>query len=267
MNTHRRIEDYALIGDCATAALVGRDGSIDWLCLPRFDSSACFAALLGTPEHGRWLIAPTDPQPRVERRYRDGSLVLVTRFETADGTVELIDFMKPHRDLSDLVRLVRGVSGRVAMRTELILRFEYGSVVPWVERLPQGGLSAIAGPERVVLRTPVPLRGEHFKTVADFTVAAGETVPFVLSHGPSNHSLTRAIDPERALAETEAHWRRWSNRCEPAGEWTEAVKRSLIVLKALTYAPTGGIVAAPTTSLPERIASAGCATRLSRCWR
>src|SRR5579884_292193 len=253
MNTHRRIEDYALIGDCATAALVGRDGSIDWLCLPRFDSSACFAALLGTPEHGRWLIAPTDPQPRVERRYRDGSLVLVTRFETADGTVELIDFMKPHRDLSDLVRLVRGVSGRVAMRTELILRFEYGSVVPWVERLPQGGLSAIAGPERVVLRTPVPLRGEHFKTVADFTVAAGETVPFVLSHGPSNHSLTRAIDPERALAETEAHWHRWSSRCESAGEWTEAVKRSLIVLKALTYAPTGGIVAAPTTSLPERI--------------
>jgi GH15 family glucan-1,4-alpha-glucosidase len=252
MSAHQRIEDYALIGDCATAALVGRNGSIDWLCLPRFDSSACFAALLGEPEHGRWLIAPADPKPQVRRRYRDGSLVLVTTFETRDGTVELIDFMRPRRDLSDVVRLVRGLSGRVAMRCELILRFEYGSVVPWVERLP-GGLSAIAGPERVVLRTPVPLRGENFKTVAEFTVAAGETVPFVLSHGPSNHPLTRTVDPERALGETEAHWRRWSDRCEPAGEWTEAVKRSLIVLKALTYAPTGGIVAAPTTSLPEQI--------------
>jgi GH15 family glucan-1,4-alpha-glucosidase len=253
MNTHQRIEDYALIGDCATAALVGRNGSIDWLCLPRFDSSACVAALLGTPEHGRWLIAPADPEPKVKRGYRDGSLVLVTTFTTADGVVELIDFMRPRRESSDLVRLVRGVSGRVAMRSELVLRFEYGSIVPWVERLPQGGLAAIAGPERVVLRTPVPLRGEHFKTVAEFTVAAGETVPFVLSHGPSNHALTRGIDPQRALAETEAHWRRWSERCEPAGEWTEVVKRSLIVLKALTYAPTGGIVAAPTTSLPERI--------------
>ncbi|HJU18676.1 MAG TPA: glycoside hydrolase family 15 protein [Stellaceae bacterium] len=253
MDTHQRIEDYALIGDCAAAALIGRNGSIDWLCLPRFDSSACFAALLGGPEHGRWLIAPADPNPRVTRSYRDGSLVLVTRFESEGGVVELIDFMKPRRELSDLVRLVRGVSGRVEMRFELILRFEYGSVVPWVEQLPQGGLSAIAGPERVVVRTPVPLRGEHFKTVADFTVAAGETVPFVLSYGPSNHSVTRGIDPVRALDETEAFWRRWSNRCESAGQWTEAVKRSLVVLKALTYAPTGGIVAAPTTSLPEQI--------------
>ncbi|MGH7096861.1 MAG: glycoside hydrolase family 15 protein [Stellaceae bacterium] len=254
MSTSQRIEDYALIGDCAAAALIGRNGSIDWLCLPRFDSGACFAALLGGPEHGRWQIAPTDPEPQVRRHYRDGSLVLVTRFETAEGTVELIDFMRPRRELSDLVRLVRGVSGRVAMRSELILRFEYGSIVPWVERLPQGGgMNAIAGPERVVLRTPVPLRGEHFKTLADFTVAAGETVPFVLSYGPSNHTLMRGIDPERALAETEAFWRRWSNRCETAGQWTDAVKRSLVVLKALTYSPTGGIVAAPTTSLPERI--------------
>jgi GH15 family glucan-1,4-alpha-glucosidase len=253
MNAHQRIEDYALIGDCAAAALVGRNGSIDWLCLPRFDSSACFAALLGGPEHGRWQIAPADPRPQVRRCYREGSLVLATCFQTADGTVEVIDFMKPRREFSDLVRLVRGVCGRVAMRSELILRFEYGSVVPWVERLPQGGLSAIAGPERVVLRTPVPLRNEHFKTTAEFTVAAGETVPFVLSYGLSNQALAREIDPQRALAETEAFWRRWSDRCEPAGEWTDAVKRSLVVLKALTYAPTGGIVAAPTTSLPEQI--------------
>ena len=190
-----RIEDYAMIGDCGSAALIARSGSIDWLCLPRFDSAACFAALLGTPEHGRWLIEPVEPPSRSERRYLDGSLILATRFETAGGAVELIDFMRPRRRLSHLVRLVRGLRGRVAMRTEFILRFDYGSVVPWVERLPEGGISAIAGPDRVVLRTPAPLRGEDFKTLGEFAVAAGETVPFVLSYGPSHLPLPPPLPP------------------------------------------------------------------------
>jgi GH15 family glucan-1,4-alpha-glucosidase len=248
-----RIEDYALIGDCASAALVGRDGSIDWLCLPRFDSPACFAALLGQPEHGRWLIEPAAPAAQSERRYVDGSLILVTLFETPDGAVELVDFMRPRRRLSHLVRLVRGLRGRVAMRTEFILRFDYGSVVPWVERLPEGGISAIAGPDRVVLRTPAALRGEDFRTIGEFCVAADETVPFVLSYGPSHMPLPPPLDPARALRETEAFWRRWSDRCASAGPWTDAVKRSLVVLKGLTYSATGGIVAAATTSLPEQL--------------
>jgi len=253
MEARRRIEDYALIGDCGSAALVGRDGSIDWLCLPRFDSGACFAALLGEPAHGRWLIGPAAPAVRVERRYIDGSLILVTMFETAEGTVELVDFMRPRRRLPQLVRLVRGLRGRVAMCTELILRFDYGAVVPWVERLPEGGVSAIAGPERVVLRTPARLRGEDLKTVGEFTVGAGETIPFVLSYGPSHQPLPPAVNPQRALQDTETFWRRWSDRCASAGPWTDVVKRSLVVLKGLTYAPTGGIVAAPSTSLPEQL--------------
>ena len=248
-----RIEDYALIGDCTTAALVGSNGSIDWLCLPRFDSAACFAALLGTPDHGRWLIAPDEPVVRVERRYLEGSLILATRFETAQGEVELVDFMRPHHSPSHLVRLARGLDGRVAMRTEFVLRFEYGSIVPWVERLPEGGITAVAGPEMAVLRTPAPLHGEDLKTVGEFMVAAGDTVPFVLSYGPSHLPPPRPVDPERALHETETFWRRWSDRCASAGPWTDIVKRSLVVLKGLTYAPTGGIVAAPTTSLPESI--------------
>jgi GH15 family glucan-1,4-alpha-glucosidase len=248
----RQIEDYALIGDCETAALVGRDGSIDWLCWPRFDSTACFAAILGGPEQGRWFIAPTDVAPRITRRYLDGSLVLVTTFDTASGVVELVDFMPPRDGLADLVRLVRGLSGQVAMRTEFILRFDYGSVVPWIERLEDGGLCAIAGPEMAVLRTVVPLRGEEFATVGEFTVGAGEVVPFVLSYGPSQLPPPRRIDPLNALNETEAFWRTWSDRCAPAGVWIDAVKRSLIVLKGLTYAPTGGMVAAPTTSIPEQ---------------
>jgi GH15 family glucan-1,4-alpha-glucosidase len=249
----RRIEDYALVGDCETAALVGRDGSIDWLCWPRFDSGACFAALLGDPENGRWLIAPRDPAARVTRRYLNGSLVLVTTFETATGTVEMIDFMPPRDGIADLVRLVRGVSGWVDMRTEFILRFDYGSIVPWIERLEAGGgLRAIAGPEMAVLRTPVPLRGQDFTTVGEFTVSAGKAVPFVLSYGPSQSPSSREIDPVSALHETEAFWRDWSDRCAPAGDWTEDVKHSLTVLKALTFAPTGGMVAAPTTSLPEQ---------------
>ena len=177
MPEKKRIEDYALIGDCGSAALVGRDGSIDWLCLPRFDSAACFAALLGETAHGRWLIGPVEPAARIARRYLDGSLILVTEFESAEGVVELVDFMRPHRRLPQLVRLVRGRRGRIAMRTEFILRFDYGSVVPWVERLPEGGLTAIGGPERVVLRTPAPLRGEDFKTVGEFTVGAATMPP------------------------------------------------------------------------------------------
>jgi GH15 family glucan-1,4-alpha-glucosidase len=250
----RKIEDYAMIGDCATAALVGRDGSIDWLCLPRFDSDACFASLLGEPDHGRWLIAPCDPNTRSERQYRDASLVLATRFRTQEGEVELVDFMPPHHATPCLVRLVRGVHGRVTMQTELILRFAYGSAVPWVERLPEGGgLSAVAGPDLVVLRTPVPLVGADFRTVGEFTVRSGETVPFVLSYGASHRPPPRPLDAERALRDSEAFWHRWSRRCAPVGAWTDVVKRSLMTLKGLTYAPTGGIVAAPTTSLPEAI--------------
>ncbi len=248
-----RIEDYGLIGDCLSAALVGRNGSIDWLCLPRFDSGACFAALLGVPEHGRWLITPAEPITQTTRRYLDGSLILATRFETAEGAVELVDFMRPRRRLPQLVRLVRGLRGRVAMCTELILRFDYGAVVPWVERLSEGGLTAIAGPERVVLRTPAPLRGEDLKTVGEFAIEAGETIPFVLSYGPSHQPLPPPVDPDRALRDTEVFWRRWSDRCASAGPWTDVVKRSLVVLKGLTYAPTGGIAAAATTSLPEQV--------------
>ncbi|MFN2566001.1 MAG: glycoside hydrolase family 15 protein [Gemmatimonadaceae bacterium] len=248
-----RIEDYAFVGDCETAALVARDGSIDWLCWPRFDSGACFAALLGQPDHGRWWIAPADPSPRTRRGYRDGTLILETEFETADGAVTVVDFMPPRDTISDLVRLVVGKRGRVPMRTELIIRFDYGSIVPWVSRLDDGSLRAVAGPDMVVLRTDVPLRGEGLKTVGEFVVSAGETVALVLSHAPSHLPPPRAIDPAAALADTEAFWRQWSGRCTYAGEWRDAVVRSLVTLKGLTYRPTGGIVAAPTASLPERI--------------
>jgi GH15 family glucan-1,4-alpha-glucosidase len=247
-----RIEDYALIGDCQTAALVGRDGSIDWLCWPRFDSAACFAALLGTSDHGRWRIAPADPAPRVRRRYREDTLILETDFATADGEVTIIDFM-PVRDWdSDLVRMVVGRRGRVAMDLELVLRFDYGASVPWVTRTPDGkGIRAVAGPDKVVLCSPVPLEGRDFKTHGRFEVAAGETLAFVLTHCASHLDVRVNIDPHAALAETEAFWKKWSARCTVQGEWAGAVRRSLITLKALTYAPTGGIVAAPTTSLPE----------------
>ncbi|MBX6425747.1 MAG: glycoside hydrolase family 15 protein [Variibacter sp.] len=248
-----RIEDYALIGDCETAALVGRDGSIDWLCWPRFDSDACFAALLGGPEHGRWLIAPQDPQARVIRRYREGTLILETRFETRDGAVTLIDFMPLRDGEADLVRIVRGERGRVAMRTELVIRFGYGAVVPWVSRLEDGALRAIAGPDMLVLRTPAPLHGEDLKTVGAFEVAAGQEVPFILTHAASHLPPPGPIDPRAALARTEKFWFDWSSVCPSHEPWTDIVRRSLITLKALTYAPTGGIVAAPTTSLPESL--------------
>jgi GH15 family glucan-1,4-alpha-glucosidase len=248
----QRIEDYALIGDCHTAALVGRDGSIDWLCLPRFDSGACFAALLGTPDHGRWKIAPGGEVTAVRRQYRDDTLVLDTEFETADGTVAVIDFM-PARDRDpNLVRLVEGRRGRVRMRGELILRFDYGSTVPWVHRT-DCGISATAGPDTVNVTTPVPMRGENFTTVAEFEVGAGERVPFSLSYHPSHRPGTMITDSAFALQDTEAWWREWTTRCTYTGPYRDAVVRSLIALKALTYEPTGGIVAAPTTSLPERV--------------
>ena len=248
-----RIEDYALIGDCETAALVSLAGSIDWLCWPRFDSAACFAALLGGPEHGRWVIEAANQRARMTRQYRGNTLILETRIETADGVVFLIDFMPPRGRNSDIVRLVRGESGRVKMRMELVLRFDYGRTVPWVTRMDDGALRAIAGPDLVTLNTPAPTRGEDLKTVAEFDVAAGETVPFVLTHGPSNHKAPRPIDPESALEETEQYWTKWAARGKSRGEWDEAVMRSQIVLKALTYRPTGALVAAPTTSLPELI--------------
>lgn len=247
-----RIEDYGLIGDCQTAALVARDGSIDWLCLPHFDSPACFAALLGAPEHGRWQIAPPGACTGVSRRYRDGTLVLETEFETDAGAFALIDFMPLRDDVPDLVRLVEGRRGRVAVRMELIIRFDYGSIVPWVRRTPDG-LTATAGPDKLRLYTPVPLRGEDFRTTADFHVTAGQRVPFVLTWFRSHRPDTARLDPELALEETERWWRTWSDRCTYRGEWEEAVRRSLITLKALTFAPTGGIVAAPTTSLPEQV--------------
>jgi GH15 family glucan-1,4-alpha-glucosidase len=247
-----RIEDYALIGDCRAAALVGRDGSIDWLCWPRFDSPACFAALLGTTENGRWLIASKSAPVSISRRYRPGTLILETGFETDTGSATVIDFMPP-ADGADLVRIVAGRSGRVVFQTELVLRFNYGASVPWVNRLDDDAINAIAGPERLVLRTPAALYGEDLKTVGEFTVEAGQSIPFVLSYGSSFQSPPAAIDPFQAEEHTEAFWRQWNDRCPDVGPWTEAVRRSLITLKALTYAPTGGIVAAATTSLPERL--------------
>ena len=247
-----KIEDYGLIGDCETAALVGRDGSIDWMCWPAFDSEACFAALLGDEKHGRWKIAPSS-EAKITRRYRGDTLILETRFETADGAVTVIDFMPPRGNASDIVRLVRGDRGRVTMRMELILRFGFGADIPWVKRAPNGDLLAIAGPDMTVLRTPVKLRGEDMTTVADFDVSAGETIPFVLTYGRSHLEIPAPIDPERALLDTETFWGEWVSRCTYDGVHRDIVIRSLVTLKALTYAPTGGIVAAPTTSLPEKL--------------
>jgi GH15 family glucan-1,4-alpha-glucosidase len=232
--------------------LVGRDGAIDWLCWPRFDSAACFAALLGDAENGRWLIAPKDSPLRASRRYRPGTLVLETEFETETGRAAVTDFMPP-ADGANLVRIVIGRSGRLVFQTELVMRFNYGATVPWVNRLDDSAINAIAGPERLVLRTPAALYGEDLKTIGEFVVEAGQSVPFVLSYGASFQDPPPAIDCFDALAHTEAFWRQWMDRCPDVGPWTEAVKRSLITLKALTYAPTGGIVAAATTSLPERI--------------
>jgi GH15 family glucan-1,4-alpha-glucosidase len=252
-----RIEDYGLIGDCETSALVGRDGSIDWLCWPAFDSDACFAALLGTPKHGRWLIAPEGDITSTSRRYWGDTLILETRFETSDGAVELVDFMPPRGNASDVVRLVRGVRGRVKMRMQLVIRFGFGSDIPWVKKNEDGtGLLAICGQDMAVLRTPVATRGEDFTTVAEFEVGEGDIVPFVLTYGPSHLPVSVPIDPAQALRDTETFWAEWCSQCTYEGEHRDLVMRSLITLKALTYAPTGGIVAAPTTSLPEKLGGA-----------
>jgi GH15 family glucan-1,4-alpha-glucosidase len=246
------IEDYALIGDTHTAGLVSRHGSIDWLCLPRFDSPACFAALLGDRSNGRWLLAPAGPVKEVRRRYQGDTLVLETEHRTDEGVVRVVDCMPPRQWDPDVARIVEGVSGRVRMRMELTIRFDYGSIVPWVRHI-DGALHAVAGPDSVWLRTPVPVRGENWTTLADFTVAEGERVPFMLTWHASHRPAPRRIDPIRALADTEGWWGDWASGIDYQGSWQDAVIRSLLTLKALTYAPTGGIVAAPTTSLPEQL--------------
>ena len=247
-----RIEDYAMIGDCETVALVGSNGSVDWLCFPRFDSPACFAALLGTPENGHWQIAPAGDIRQVRRQYREGTLILETEFRTESGLVSLIDFMPPRTKAADVMRIVHCKEGQVPMRMKLTIRFDYGSVVPWV-RGTEEGLYATAGPDTLYLHTPVSCRGENMHTVADFVVSAGESVPFTLTWYHSHLDEPAPKDPLQSLEETEEWWSEWSGRCTYQGEYRDEVLRSLITLKGLTYAPTGGLVAAATTSLPERI--------------
>jgi GH15 family glucan-1,4-alpha-glucosidase len=249
-----RIEDYALIGDCQTAALVGRNGSIDWLCWPRFDSPACFAALLGTEQNGFWRISPKEKEFQAKRAYRPDTLILETEFETAAGAVTLIDFMPVRSSQSDLVRIVVGRRGRVTMESFGVLRFDYGASVPWITvDEARTCLRAVAGPDMAVLCAPVPLEQRERQTYARFDVAAGQTLAFVLTHSASHLAEPARVDPQKALADTERFWKAWTARCTTGGEWGGLVRRSLITLKALTYAPTGGIVAAPTTSLPEKI--------------
>ena len=248
-----RIEDYGLIGDCETAALVSKDGSIDWLCWPRFDSGACFAALLGNSKNGRWRIAPAQAKSRITRRYRPATLILETTFTTADGEVTVIDFMPLREQASHLVRLVVGTRGTVAIRTELVIRFDYGQSVPWVKRTENGDLLAISGPDMVVLRTPVEMRGEQLTSVGEFTVSAGETIPFVLMYVQSHLPAPDPVDAEDALRQTQNFWEEWTSVHKSTGPYAPFVLRSLITLKALSYLPTGGIVAAPTTSLPEQL--------------
>ena len=246
------LEHYGLIGDTETAALVGSDGSIDWLCLPRFDSGSCFAALLGTPANGRWRLAPTEPVVRVERSYRPSTLVLETVMHTASGSVRITDCMPPRQEHADVVRLVEGLSGEVPMHFELVIRFDYGWIVPWV-RSGHGGLSAVAGPDAVALHTPLELHGDRQTTVGDTVVRAGDRLPFVLTWYPSHRSPPPAFEAEQAIADTTRWWRSWSGHITYDGPWREPVVRSLITLKALTYGPTGAILAAPTTSLPEQL--------------
>ncbi|HEX7686085.1 MAG TPA: glycoside hydrolase family 15 protein, partial [Burkholderiaceae bacterium] len=259
-----RIEDYALIGNQETVALVARDGSIDWLGMPRFDSPACLCALLGSADNGRWLLRPVADDARVTRRYRDGSMVLETLFETADGAAVVIDFMARRDGVSDLVRVVRGVRGRVAMRTELVVRFDYGLLVPWVSRADDGRLHFVAGPDRLTLATPIDLRGEDFRTVGEFTLSEGEQLDFALTWSPSWRADAPKPDIPAALDQVDGQWRGWcaslargarpGSPCEAmSAEVWEAVRRSLLTLKALAHWETGGIVAAATTSLPEKI--------------
>ena len=246
------IEDYALIGDLQTAALVHRGGSIDWCCFPRFDSGACFAAILGTPDDGRWLLNPSGETLRSSRRYRHDTLILETVHDVAEGSVRVLDFMPPRGRAPDIVRIVEGLSGEVAMRSELVIRYDFGRIVPWVRRIDDSRV-AIAGPDALCFRTPADTRGENMTTVSEFTVSAGERIPFVLTWAPSHQPPPDAIDPEQALADTEDFWLSWARMCMHEGDYHEEIHQSLLVLKALTYAPTGGIVAAPTTSLPELV--------------
>src|SRR5215470_2372849 len=248
-----RIEDYALLSDLQTAALVGRSGSIDWLCVPRFDSGSCFGSLLGTHDHGRWLIAPRDGGPATERRYRERALVLESEWQTATGRVRVIDFMPPRGRTPDLVRIVEGLEGSVDMSTELVIRFDYGSIVPWVRRLDDETMIAVGGPNAVIIRTPVDLQPEGLSHRADFLVRKGDRVPFLAAGFPSHERRPTLVDPEVALTETEEYWQKWLEDCAYTGAYADAVYVSLLVLKALTYQPTGGIVAAATTSLPEHI--------------
>jgi GH15 family glucan-1,4-alpha-glucosidase len=250
-----RIEDYAVIGDLQTAALVGRDGSIDWLCLPRFDSPACFAALLDSADAGRWQLAPVAGGHAARRRYREDSLVLESEWDLPEGRVRVVDLMPVRGQAADVVRLVEGVSGRVRMRSELRLRFDYGSVVPWVKHWDgsSASMSAIAGPDAAWLRTPVPMHGENWSTWSEFEVSAGDVVPFVLTWAPSHEPAPDPVEPHSALQDTERFWSQWMAQCTYDGQWPQAVRRSLLTLKALTYAPTGGVVAAATTSLPEEL--------------
>jgi GH15 family glucan-1,4-alpha-glucosidase len=248
----RRIEDYALLGDLQTAALIDRSGSIDWCCFPRFDSGACFAALLGGPENGRWSIAPASEIRRHERRYRHDTLILESVFETAEGRIRAIDFMPPRGVAPDIVRIVEGLDGSVPVRSELVIRFDYGRIVPWVRRV-DGMRLAVAGPDALCFRTPVEVRGEDMSTVSEFTLEPGQRVPFVLTWFPSHEPPPDEVDAEQALADTEEFWLGWANSCAHEGDYHDEIHQSLLVLKALTYAPTGGTVAAPTTSLPESI--------------
>jgi GH15 family glucan-1,4-alpha-glucosidase len=247
-----RIEDYAFISDTQSGALISRHGCVDWLCLPRFDSGACFAALLGEKKNGSWSFTPADEIQKRERRYRGDTMILETDVHCAEGAIRFIDFMPPRGTNPDIVRIVEGLEGKVTIRMELTIRFDYGSIVPWV-RKRFGGLEAVAGPNALILHTPIETHGQDLKTVAEFEVAKGQRVPFVLTWFPSHESPPREVDAEHALEETENYWKDWSRRCTYEGPWRDAVMRSLVTLKGLTYAPTGGIVAAATTSLPEEI--------------
>lgn len=247
-----KIEDYAFLSDTQTGALVSREGSIDWLCFPRFDSAACFAALLGDERNGCWRFRPTAKIKSIRRRYRPETLILETEIETGSGAIRLIDFMPPRGTNPDIVRIIEGIRGRVRVEMELTIRFGYGNVVPWV-RKQHDHLEAIAGPDALILRTPVETHGKNLTTVAKFTIAKDDRVPFVLTWYASHEPPPREVDAEKALREAERYWNDWANRCQHHGEWREPVLRSLLTLKGLTYAPTGGIVAAATTSLPEEI--------------
>jgi GH15 family glucan-1,4-alpha-glucosidase len=251
---HTKIEDYAFLSDTQTGALVSRDGCVDWLCLPRFDSGACFASLLGNTENGHWRFFPEEEVQTTRRRYRGDTLILETELETKDGAVRLIDFMPPRGENPDIIRVIEGLRGKVQMHMELVIRFDYGQVVPWVrKRKEAGGLEAIAGPDGLILRTPIETRGEDLTTLAKFTVAKGDRIPFVLTWFASHLDPPKSVNADHALRDTEVFWANWTNQFKPKNRWRDAVMRSLIVLKGLTYAPTGGLVAALTTSLPERI--------------